>query len=337
MKTSVSPRPRLGLYTNACDWSYEDLREVWLAAERRGFDSAHLMDNAVGPNARGPQLPVLEAYTALAALAEATESIVLGPLATPVGRRHPSLLAKMTSILDQVSEGRLILALGTGDDPLHFEPWGMDFPPQGERTEMLEEALGVIGALWTRERTDFEGRHYRLAGAVNQPKPAQSPRPPLWLGFGQGTRVMPRLVAEYCDGYNLWVGSDERAAEVIDAVSRACERVGRDEEELTASRHVLLTLAAEEFDLEEMYARQSPAMGCSAEQLSAEYEHYYCHVAGPPEVCAEGLERLFAMGFDHLALQMQAPVDPMGGSAGSTLELIDLFMDRVAPELTCRV
>jgi alkanesulfonate monooxygenase SsuD/methylene tetrahydromethanopterin reductase-like flavin-dependent oxidoreductase (luciferase family) len=333
MKSSANGPPRLGLYTSAIGWTFEDLRSVWLAAERTGFDSAQLMDNAVGPSARGDRTPVPEAYAALAALAEATETLWIGPLASPIGRRNPALLAKTAAFVDQISGGRLILTLGTGDDPLHFFPWGMDFPPTPIRMEMLEESLGIVEALWTRERVDFEGRHYQLRGAVAEPKPARSPRPPVWVGFTSSKRVMPRLVAEYCDGYNLFVAADETATAAIEAVRAACSRIGRDDAELTASRHVLVTLAADEFDLDAMYARQGAEMGRSGEQLRDDYEAYYCHVAGTPEFCAARLGALLEMGFDHLALQFQAPTDPMGGSPDSTIEAIELFATDVAPRL----
>lgn len=330
---SPSARPRLGLYTNAIEWSYEELRSVWVAAERLGFESAHLMDNVVGPDPREASAGVFEAYVALAALAEATETIKLGPMATPNDRRHPSLLAKMTSILDRVSDGRLIMVMGAGDEPQHFEPWGMPFPPKRERLEALEEGLQVMLALWEENRVDFDGRHYTLHDAVNEPKPVQRPRPPLWMGLCEGRKLMPRLVAEYCDGFNLYVGSEATAAAVVEAVDAACRRVGRDPAELTASRHVILTLAEDEVDLGELYRRQASDLGLDPEQLRAHYEYLYCHVAGPPDLCAERLRELSEAGYDHFALQFQAPTDPMGGRPESTLELMDLFMRRVAPQL----
>jgi alkanesulfonate monooxygenase SsuD/methylene tetrahydromethanopterin reductase-like flavin-dependent oxidoreductase (luciferase family) len=324
---------RLGLYTNAISWSYEDLRSVWVAAEGHGFESAHLMDNVVGPDPRDPEAGVFEAYIALAALADATETIRIGPMATPNDRRHPSLLAKMTSVLDQVAGGRLVMVMGAGDEPQHFEPWGMPFPERKIRMQMLEEGLQVLLAMWTQEHAEFAGEHYQLSAAVNEPKPVQSPHPPLWLGLCEGRRLMPRLVAQYCDGYNLYVGSEETATAVKEAVDAACRRVDRDPAELTASRHVLVTLVDDEVDLEELYRRQASSIGASAEKVRAHYEYLYCHVAGPPELCVARLDELGAAGFDHVALQFQALDDPLGGSPDSTLELIETFVSQVKPHL----
>jgi alkanesulfonate monooxygenase SsuD/methylene tetrahydromethanopterin reductase-like flavin-dependent oxidoreductase (luciferase family) len=323
----------IGLYTNAIDWSYPELREVWQAAERAGFGSAHLMDNVVGPDPRTDEAGVFEAYTTLAALAEATETIRIGPLATPNGRRHPSLLAKMTTMIDRIGDGRLILTMGAGDEPQHFVPWGMPFPDRRTRIAMLREELAVVKGLWTEPRFDFDGEHYRLSGAVNEPKPIQRPRPELWLGLCTGTRVMPRIVAEHCDGFNVYVGADEHASAVLAAVIAACEAAGRDPGSIVRSRHVLVTLADDEVDVEALYARQAAEIGRDVADLRAHYDFLFSHVAGPPEHCLAHIEHQRALGFNHLTVQFQGPDDPLGGRPESTLTAIRTFADQVAPKL----
>jgi alkanesulfonate monooxygenase SsuD/methylene tetrahydromethanopterin reductase-like flavin-dependent oxidoreductase (luciferase family) len=322
----------LGLYTSGTGWTYEQLRTVWRRADALGFATAQLMDNAVGPDARGPGPAVPEAYVTLAALAEATERIRIGPLATPIGRRHPALLAKMAAMLDRVSGGRLLLTLGTGDDPRHFEPWGMELPPLRERVAQLDEAIDVIDGLWTEPRFSHDGPAWQLADAVLAPKPVQRPRPPIWIGLAEGRRVMPRIAAAKCDGVNVYNGSDERAGQVLAALDAACAAAGRDPGELARSRHVLVTLADDEVDLARLRRDQARALDVPLAAVESAYD-WLCHVAGPPDAVIAGLKRQRELGFDHLALQFQLPGDPLGGLPDSTLAAIERFSAEVAPAL----
>jgi alkanesulfonate monooxygenase SsuD/methylene tetrahydromethanopterin reductase-like flavin-dependent oxidoreductase (luciferase family) len=111
--------------------------------------------------------------------------------------RPPALLAKMAATADQVSDGRVILGIGAGGsrvaDPAgrelverEFAANGIDVVAPREAVEALGEACTVIRRLWTEtEALDFEGRHYRLRGAVCEPKPVQRPNPPILIGAGR--------------------------------------------------------------------------------------------------------------------------------------------------------
>ena len=326
----------LGIYTNAIGWTYPDLRSVWVEADRLGFTTAQLMDNTIGPDIKGQASPVFEAYTTLSALAEATQGIQIGPLSTPSIRRHPALLAKMTSILDRISDGRLILTIGAGDEAQHFVPWGMDFPDTPTRVEMLEDALQIIRGLWGEEAFDFTGRHFTLLGAVNEPKPVPKPGrsiPPIWIGLGVGRRLMPKLVGRYADGFNIYAGDEDRVSEVYRAIEDACRENNRDIGQLTRSRHVMVTLSERGVNLDELYANQADMLSLTPNRVQEHYTAQLCHVAGTPEDCVAHLQRVVASGFNHLALQFQGVHDAFGGSADETIRSMRLFMSRVAPHL----
>ena len=134
----------VGFTQNGIGWDYQRMRDFWVEADRLGFDSGSLMDNSVFPWFEGEMLDTFEAWTILPALAEVTERIRIGPLVTPCSRRHPALLAKITTTFDRISNGRLNLALGTSDKSVFFQPWGMSYPKFSERVKILREEIEIL-------------------------------------------------------------------------------------------------------------------------------------------------------------------------------------------------
>jgi alkanesulfonate monooxygenase SsuD/methylene tetrahydromethanopterin reductase-like flavin-dependent oxidoreductase (luciferase family) len=111
---------------------------------------------------------------------------------------------------------------------------GIDFPRVGTRLRRLDEACHVIKKLWTEEKADFEGRHYRLQGALANPKPVQKPYPPIWIGGG-GEQKTLRIVAEHADVWNMAGGSLDVAHHKVEVLRRHCADVGRDPDEIRLS------------------------------------------------------------------------------------------------------
>ena len=147
----------------------------------------------------------------LAAIAARTHrALTLGLLVGSVTYRNPALAAKTTTTLDIISGGRVWHGIGAGWFEEEHVAYGYDFPPLKTRFEMLEEALQIVRAMFTHEtRRSFEGKHFRVDGAYNNPKPIRGDIPIL-IG-GSGERKTLRLVAKYGDGCNLFAGDAERA------------------------------------------------------------------------------------------------------------------------------
>ena len=204
---------------------YETMTRCAREAEAAGFDAIFLYDHF--HTVPLPRIEsVFECWTSMAALARDTTSIRLGQMVTCNSYRPPALLAKMASCVDVMSHGRLILGLGAGWYQPEYEAYGYEYPDTPERLRMLREALQVLKEMWTQDETRFEGRHYRLRGAINEPKPVQKPHPPIWIGGG-GEKVTLKLVAQYGDACNL----NEDVPTVrykLDVLRRHCETVGRD-------------------------------------------------------------------------------------------------------------
>jgi alkanesulfonate monooxygenase SsuD/methylene tetrahydromethanopterin reductase-like flavin-dependent oxidoreductase (luciferase family) len=129
-------------------------------------------------------------------------------IVTGVTYRHPAVLANMAVTIPHVSGGRLELGMGAAWYQLEHQQYGIAFPPIGVRAEMLREAALICKSMWTKKRTTFEGKHYRLTDALCEPKPVQSPSIPLWVG-GMGERRTLRVVAEVADGWNTFLMPEE--------------------------------------------------------------------------------------------------------------------------------
>ena len=204
---------------------YETLTRCALEAEKSGFDGVFLYDHFHTVPDPVPEA-VFECWTTMAALARDTRTIRLGQMVTCNSYRPPSLLAKMASGIDVMSHGRLILGIGAGWYQHEYEAFGYGYPDTPERLRMLREALQVIKAMWTQDEAEFEGRYYRLRGAINEPKPVQKPHPPIWIG-GAGEKVTLKLVAQYGDACNLRADIDT-VRHKLNVLRDHCQTVGRD-------------------------------------------------------------------------------------------------------------
>jgi len=236
---------RVGIKLSPQLCTVDQLRAVWRLADDAGFDHVWIFDhfNPIGGNPL--EGDIHEGWTLLGAMAEATSRVRIGNMVTGNTYRHPGVLAKMATTVDHLSGGRLEFGLGAGWAEVEHTMLGLEFPGVGERLRRLEEACQVVKRLWTEERSDFEGRYYRLAGALASPKPVQRPHPPIWIGGG-GERKTLRIVAQHADVWNMAGGSVEDGRHKVEVLKRHCEDVGRDPAEIRLS--VQLRLSPDDLD-----------------------------------------------------------------------------------------
>ncbi len=210
-------------------------------ADSAGFDAVFLMDHFYQlPMLGAPEEPMLEAYTALGALAAATQNVQLGTLVTGNSYRNPTLLAKAITTLDVISAGRAVLGIGTGWFELEHEQLGFEFGTFTERFNKLGEALQIILPMLAGERPTVEGRYYRTKDAVANPRYRE--HIPLMIG-GSGEKKTIPLAARHFDHLNLITSFDQLAAKV-DVVRQRCEDIDRDPATLETS--MLITVVADE-------------------------------------------------------------------------------------------
>jgi alkanesulfonate monooxygenase SsuD/methylene tetrahydromethanopterin reductase-like flavin-dependent oxidoreductase (luciferase family) len=246
-------RVSFGIKTSQANATYAEILRIWREADDIPvFEHAWLWDHLV-PLRGDVTGPALEAWTLLAALAAETERLRLGIIVTNNRIRPPAVLAKMAATVDIVSGGRLDFGIGAGGSAVpdlagralvqrEFDAYGIDVVSTSEAIGALGEACTIIERLWTADAPfDFDGRYYRLTGAICEPKPVQRPRPPVLIGGG-GERSTLRIVAEHADIWNCptRVGVDEfrRKSAVLD---EHCAAVGRDPAEVVRSVQVLVT------------------------------------------------------------------------------------------------
>src|SRR4029077_4573195 len=175
---------RFGVTLPQIKRTWAEARDAAIEFDRLGFPSVWVCDHLYGVPM--PNLPILEAWSELAAVAAVTEHVELGTLVTPPFFRNPAVLAKQVATIDQVANGRTIVGLGAGWFAAEFEAYGCPFPGLGARLAALAQTCQVLKRLWTEERVTFGGKHVTVRDAMCEPKPVR--RPPILVGGG-GERV----------------------------------------------------------------------------------------------------------------------------------------------------
>jgi alkanesulfonate monooxygenase SsuD/methylene tetrahydromethanopterin reductase-like flavin-dependent oxidoreductase (luciferase family) len=249
-------------------------------AEQLGFHGIWVFDH-FQPYPASDNSPVLEAWTTLAALSQATERAVIGTLVSSAGYRNPVVTVKMAENLQILSAGRFCLGLGAGWDQPEFEFLGLPFPSAPERSDRLEAVL----------RTCSTARRESAAGSSSVGL-AANPRAPILVVGGEGeSRTLPAAVT-YADVVNWQVGVEEftRKSRVL---ADLCESAGRDPASLRRTHAPNFQL----FDSEREFARwrQDEKRGMSSEEVYA-YIRNRGALYGTASAIEETIERFIDAG-----------------------------------------
>ena len=228
---------RFAIKTRPEHTPWAQIRDVWVAADEVPlFESAWNWDHfyPLSGDFAGPNL---EAWTMLAALAQATRRIRLGCQVTGMVYRHPAVLANMAATTDIISGGRLELGLGAGWNQMECDAYGIDLPPLRERFDRFDEGVEAIISLLSRETTTLDGRYVKLTDARCEPKPVQRPHPPVTIGGRGRTRTL-RTAARRAQQWNAITSSTEDWLSLKDTLLEHCAAIGRDPREITCSVNV---------------------------------------------------------------------------------------------------
>jgi probable F420-dependent oxidoreductase len=209
------------------------------AAEEVGFDSIWVGDHMLYRDDGRPERGPWDAWTLLAGLATVTERVTLGPLVACTAFHRPGLLARTAAAVDELSGGRLVLALGAGWNEPEFRAFGIPFD---HRVDRFREALQIIRGLLEGERVTLAGDYETVTDAVLLPEPAR--RPPLMVG-ATGPRMLAASLP-HVDAWNTWydvyANTPAGFAELNRRVDEAARAAGRDPAEVTRSACVLVVL-----------------------------------------------------------------------------------------------
>jgi len=266
---------------------------------------------------RPTQEPTFEAWTLMAALAAVTDTVRLGQMCTCAAYRPPAYLAKVASNVDVISGGRLEFAIGAGWYEQEFNAYGYEFPKASVRIGRLRETVEIIKAMWTADTATYQGKYYRVDGAINQPKSAQDPHPPIWIAGG-GEKLTLRLVAEHADYANFHgdVATFRHKSEVL---AGHCEAVGRDFDEIGRTFHPEVLVAENEAALTVVLERVAAQRGVSPEKYRAG------QLVGTPDELVERLTEYEEAGCAYA-------IAYFGDAAWG--DSIEVFAERVMPHLT---
>ena len=183
---------KFGLFLPTGDFPQARAAAEW--ADRSGFYSISLNDHFFSPFGTG-KVPQLECFSTLSAIAAVTKNVRLTPTVTAMSFRSPAMLAKLTSTLDQISNGRFILGLGSGWQRSEYDAHGYPYPSNAERLDQLADGIKLIKAMWTQDEPTYHGRYFSIEKAYNNPRPMQKPHPPIMIG-GSGRKLLQIAGAE---------------------------------------------------------------------------------------------------------------------------------------------
>ncbi len=247
-------------------------------AEAAAYDSVwvgdHLLYDLPDGSTRGPW----EAWTTLAAIAQATERVEIGPLVASTSFHAPAMLAKQAATVDAISGGRLVLGLGAGWNKREYDAFGFAYD---RRVSRFEEALAIIVPLLREGRVSFHGQFYDVDDCVLDPPPAREGGPPVMLGSNS-----PRMLGiglTVVDSWNVWWSVYDNSVEGFARVKAEVDAAMPADRSVEATAAVLVTLPSGDGRL----------MG----------EKYDARVATVgPDNLADHIRGLAALGATHLQL-----------------------------------
>ena len=280
------------------------IRSTAVRAEQLGYDSLWVSDHVVVPHANVKNFgeTVFDPLVTLAVAAGATRRVRLGTTVLIVPYRNAVVTAKMIASLDALSGGRVVLGIGAGWVAAESAMLGVPF---AERGAMTDEYLAAMQELWTKREPSFAGTYTQFSGLVFEPKPMQTPHPPIWVG-GHG-RASLRRTAQF---------------------GAAWHPINRSPDELRAGRAELARLCAARgrVDVPTLTLRNDVRI-LRAGQSAPASTHAGHVLAGEPAALVDQIRELAGLGVEHLVLEFLA-------ADGRELdEQLTLFAERVRPGL----
>ena len=272
---------------------WHQVAEMAGVAEDVGFDSLWVVDHLLykldgEDEGRG----VWECWSMLSALAAITRRVELGTLVLAMGWRNPALLAKMADTVEEISDGRLILGLGSGYHQYEYDAFGFPF---GYKVSRFEEAIQIVHGLLRDGQVDFEGTYHRARECELKPRGPRPQGPPILIGT-QKPRMMT-CMARYADQWNAYYDYTNNSVEGVRRlralVDEACAREGRDP--ATLERTVTVLIADSSAD--PWWDRMPASYDKEDEPLKP--------LTGAPDAIARTLLEFQAEGISHIQICLE--------------------------------
>jgi alkanesulfonate monooxygenase SsuD/methylene tetrahydromethanopterin reductase-like flavin-dependent oxidoreductase (luciferase family) len=272
------------------------------------YESVWLGDHFTEGNVTDMDADFLECLTALSYLSAKFPDLYFGPLTLASSFRNPGLLAKITSTLSVLSDGKFILGIGAGWNEEEYRQYGYEFPSNRTRIKQMEEAVQIIRLLWTQDDVTFKGKFHRVENAYCNPKP--DPLPPILIGGG-GEKFTLKVVARYADWWNGGARDIRTWSHKLDVLSNHCDDVGRDYDDILKSAMCGVALAGSDEEALEL-AKRGP--------FPLEWWKI-----GSPESLASQMGELVDAGVEYFQLYF---------TRFPNHEATQIFADEVIPEIS---
>src|SRR5215207_6773914 len=159
-----------GVHVGLQHTTTDELRSVWARVEDLGFGWISVWDHFYGATGKPDDAACLEAVAVHAALACSTTKVRCGSLVYSIGYRHPAVLAKAITAIDQLSGGRADMGIGAGWAVVEYKAYGIPFPEIKIRMDQTEEGIQVLRGLLHDDVTSFEGKWFSVKEARNEPR-----------------------------------------------------------------------------------------------------------------------------------------------------------------------
>jgi alkanesulfonate monooxygenase SsuD/methylene tetrahydromethanopterin reductase-like flavin-dependent oxidoreductase (luciferase family) len=224
----------------------------YLGSLDNAYESVWLGDHFTEGNVADMDADFLECLTALSYLSARFPDLYFGPLTLASSFRNPALLAKISSTLSVLSDGKFILGIGAGWNEEEYRQYGYEFPSNRTRIKQMEEAVQIIKLLWTQDDVTFIGKYHRVENAYCNPKP--TPLPPILIGGG-GEKFTLKAVARYADWWNGGARDVKTWTHKLDVLSNHCDDVGRDYDDILKSAMCGVALAGSDEEALELAKR----------------------------------------------------------------------------------
>jgi alkanesulfonate monooxygenase SsuD/methylene tetrahydromethanopterin reductase-like flavin-dependent oxidoreductase (luciferase family) len=281
--------------------SYAELLAIARSAEQAGFTSLARSDHYL---AGERSVPATDALTSIAGLARETDSIRLTVLVTPLTFRHPAVIAKTATTLDEMSGGRFELGVGTGWMESEHRVFGINLPAMRTRFSLLFETLAYIHAVTGRTAGGYAGRHFRLEDIPILPRPVG--QLPLIVG-GTGMKRTPSIAGRFADEYNMFACDADTLAARVGVMRATATELGRDPSEVKVSVTSSVLLGEDENEYREKLAAKAASRNREPEELEGLYQErrilhgtYEQAAAQVAAYAAEGVGRVYLQFFDPL-------------------------------------
>ena len=274
-------------------------KSVAMAADNLNFDSIYAYDHLIPHYKDDIEKNIFECFILLSSLAAITQKVKIGEIVACNSYRNPSLLAKMLSTLDVISNGRAELGIGAGWYEQEYAAYGYDFPSNKTRITQLDESISIIKAMWTERYASFEGKYYKIKDAICNPKPIQKPYPLIMVG-GSGEKHLLKVVAKHADRYNLFFGSPNEMKRKISILKEYCSSFGRNYEKDIEYSVVLPCIIREsEDEIDDVLAKTK-----RKDKNVEEYSQYLVDgiMIGTHEKILQGIRKYLDIGVRHFIL-----------------------------------